>query len=377
MNGTKGKKKLVIVGPLPPPYHGITISTERLVRSRIKDAFELVHFDTSDHRGLDNIGKVDLWNVYFALKQVWLFLLLCVRERPDIVYTTINQNIAYARDALFILLGKWAGGAKVVVHLRGAYFRKFYEKSGFPVKLFVDFTIRRADRVIVLGQCLRYIFERWFDEQEMDVVPNGTPFNPDLSRRPGLREANRGRLVVAYLGNLIEEKGVVDVVRSASRVLAEFPEAEFRFAGAWWDQDEAKAKCEAEIREKGLGDRVRFVGTVSGDAKDRFYLEADIFVFPTYYTLEGHPNVIVEAMAAGLPVISTDYVAIPETVLDGENGFIVPVRDPAAVADRILVLAKDPSLRGRMGTASRRLYEAQYTQEINVEKMIAAFGRCL
>jgi glycosyltransferase involved in cell wall biosynthesis len=87
--------------------------------------------------------------------------------------------------------------------------------------------------------------------------------------------------------------------------------------------------------------------------------------------------VIVEAMAAGLPVISTDHVAIPETVHDGANGFIVPIRDPAALADRILVLARDPEMRARMGAESRRLFEEQYTQEINVDRMIQSFNRAV
>ncbi|MBK7855969.1 MAG: glycosyltransferase [Bacteroidetes bacterium] len=118
-------------------------------------------------------------------------------------------------------------------------------------------------------------------------------------------------------------------------------------------------------------------GPVKGDKKFKIFSEADIFVFPTYYRNEGHPWVTVEAMAAGLPVISTDHAAISESVHDGQNGFLVEKKNVKQLAEKIAILAADKSLRDKMGAESRRIYLDNLTEEkwLNVWEMF--LGRLL
>ena len=123
--------------------------------------------------------------------------------------------------------------------------------------------------------------------------------------------------------------------------------------------------------------RVRMPGPLTGEDKFRLLAECDVLVFPTYYVNEGHPWVIVESMAAGLPVISTDHAVIPETVSDGENGFLVPKKDPEAIAEKVIRLIEDPELRERMGKRSREIYREKFTEEIMVEKMSSVFHKVL
>ena len=96
-------------------------------------------------------------------------------------------------------------------------------------------------------------------------------------------------------------------------------------------------------------------------------------MFPTYYPPEGHPWVIVEAMAAGLPIISTDQGAITESVVDGVNGFIVEKRNPTAIAEKIITLIDDTHLRHKMGKASRIFYEEKFTEKHLVENFKTCF----
>ena len=90
--------------------------------------------------------------------------------------------------------------------------------------------------------------------------------------------------------------------------------------------------------------------------------------------MEGHPWVIVEAMASGLPIITTDQGCIKESVIDGENGFIIPKRDPDSIAEKIIYLIENPDVRERMGQKSRQLYEANLTEEHFVQRMTDAFN---
>ena len=161
------------------------------------------------------------------------------------------------------------------------------------------------------------------------------------------------------------------VLKAVSEVNRKCGNVEFLFAGAWVNED---VKQEVEAMVQGhAGQSIKFLGTVSGQSKVDVLLQADVFVLPTYYPAEGQPWVILEAMAAGLPIISTDQGAITESVADGVNGFIVEKRNSHQVAAKIVKLCQDSRLRGLMGSESRRLYEQNFTEEKMVENMSKVF----
>jgi glycosyltransferase involved in cell wall biosynthesis len=95
----------------------------------------------------------------------------------------------------------------------------------------------------------------------------------------------------------------------------------------------------------------------------------DVLVLPTYYATEGHPGVIIEAMQAGVPVISTQHRAIPELITHGENGFLAPIRDSHTLAEMIKRIALDRSLRERMGKANYRRGE-EFRADVVVPQML-------
>jgi glycosyltransferase involved in cell wall biosynthesis len=112
---------------------------------------------------------------------------------------------------------------------------------------------------------------------------------------------------------------------------------------------------------------------VAGKEKLELLRSADIFAFPTYYPPEGHPWAIVEAMAAGLPIVSTDQGAITESVVHGRNGLIVEKRNPATVAQAIVSLCHDRDARVRMAHTSRQLYEENFTEARMVQRLAGVF----
>ncbi len=110
-----------------------------------------------------------------------------------------------------------------------------------------------------------------------------------------------------------------------------------------------KMKIESLISAYKLNDRVKMVGAVYGNMKDKIFKESDIFVFPTYYELEAFPLVNLEAMSAGLPVISSDEGCISEAVIHGKNGYIIDPHNPSQIADYVLKIINDEELRKNMG----------------------------
>jgi colanic acid/amylovoran biosynthesis glycosyltransferase len=138
-----------------------------------------------------------------------------------------------------------------------------------------------------------------------------------------------------------------------------------------------RAELEARLGELRLADRVRLVGALSHDAAIEKYAEAGIFVLPSVTAhngdRDGIPNVILEAMAMGLPVVSTRQSGIPEAVEDGRTGLLVPPRDAPALADALAALLLDGDLRARFGVAGRERAVETFDIEVNVQRLLEEF----
>jgi glycosyltransferase involved in cell wall biosynthesis len=361
-------KKIIFIGGTPPPYHGVTISNKRILDSKISDIFNIFHLDTSDHRNVDNLGKLDLTNILLAVKNFVTLIFKILKLKPDLLYLPISQNIAYLRDGMFILLSKCFGRPKVVIHLRGSYFRKYYDKSNWIIRKFIDLTVKKADTAIVLGHSLKYIFDGWV--KNCKVIPNGTDFSPDISKK---KFGNSNNIIIGYLSNLRERKGVLDIIEAINILINKYnhKNVKIKFAGPWRDE---KFKCKVleYIKNNKLDKYVEFVGFIVGKDKENFLLKSDIFLFPSWD--EGHPNVILEAMAAACPVISSKSVgAIPETVIDGKTGLLVEKQNPKAITEAIIYLIENPEKRKEMGLAGRKRFEKNYTLDKNINNLIKVF----
>ncbi len=161
---------------------------------------------------------------------------------------------------------------------------------------------------------------------------------------PRARSGSGIRLI--FLAQIAREKGAMTLLE-ALRLLPPHAGARADFYGPIFDEDRDEFLASLQGTPGA-----RYCGTVElGDAS-AIIAEYDALVLPTYFAGEGHPGVIIEAMQAGIPVISTCHRAIPELITDGENGFLVPVLDSRTLADRIGLLASDSILRERMGRAN-------------------------
>jgi len=358
---------------------GPSVATQVLLHSKFVREFNVVHIDTADRRSLKKIGKWDITNVGLALKQYGQLFWKLVSIRSDLVYIPISQTArGFLRDIPFVWLAK-IYRKKAVLHLRGGYFREFYNSSHRLMKFIIRKTLKKIDRMIVLGQSLKPMFTGLIPEEKISVVPNGLDYGTgsDFGEDRGQKaDGPQREYSVLFLSNLAKSKGYEDVLRSLPIVVKRREHVRYIFAGEWTN-DEDSDGYEDFVRQNKLEARAAVLGVQTGENKKRLYREADLFVFPTYYPFEGHPWVIIEAMAAGLPIITTDQGCIRESVTDGDNGFIIPKRNPEAIAEKILYLLDHPEVRERMGRRSRELYEANFTEEHFVNGMIGVFKQAL
>ena len=217
--------------------------------------------------------------------------------------------------------------------------------------------------VIVLGNNLKPLFKDYFSENQIFVVPNGANYE--------LQTKNTTELNVLYLANFLPSKSFDDVLK-ALVILKQKGITNFKFqaAGAW-DNETFKQHCLAIIEENQLTN-VELFAPQSGAAKMQLFANASIFVFCPKMP-EGHPWVLVEAMANGLPIIATDQGAIIESVIDEKNGFIVPAESPEAIAKKLELLINDAELRNQFSVNSKKFYSANFTEE----KMVENFAKVL
>lgn len=363
---------VIIIGPLPPPVHGVTVAIKRVLESHIGDHCGLIHLDTSDHRDVSTIGAADLLNYSHAIRSYLVLIVYCMRYRPDVVYVPISQSLmGFLRDSIYFFITRLFSRATVVIHLHGGHFGRFYEMGSNWTRRYVDFTMGMVGRAIVLGRTFIPIFTRWLPECRIDVVPNGTDSLITGIEKVGKR--GREARIITFLSSLMRSKGILDFVRAAGLCLDEEPGLGFRIAGEWWNEDRTIRDETLAAIEERHADRIRFLGLVTGKQKEELFLSSDIFVLPTYYPFEGQPTVIIEAMAAGCPVISTNHAAIPETVIDNNTGILIPPRDPKALAAAILTLVQDCATFQRMSRAALQRYREHYTTEKSNDLLLKSF----
>lgn len=345
------KPPLVVVGPLPPPYHGVTISTSLvLANHHLHERFVVRHVDTSDDRSGQNIGTWDATNIAIAIRSV-VRLWRNVRGTAGIVYLPLSQGSAgFVRDSLLIRLAARRGW-KVAVHLRGSEFRDFYETRRPHFQNQIRKTLARVTSLAVMGESLRWVFEGLVTKEQVVVVPNGTP-------EPAVEGQSPDDSLVLFLSNLRLRKGVLAAIETARLVASEHPSARFLFVGEW---ESEQLEHELKARTGEANGRIAFASPVIGPEKDRLLASAAVLLFPPTEA-EGHPRVVLEALAAGTPVVATDSGAIGETIVDGESGFVLPDADPTALAERTLRILCDAELRSRMRVAARQRYRERFTQ---------------
>ncbi|MBY6266403.1 glycosyltransferase family 4 protein (plasmid) [Azospirillum sp. 412522] len=286
-----------------------------------------------------------------SVVEMLAFLMMSLVEAPRLALGwRPNATIAYfglpCGPAAW-LVGRFTG-TPYLISLRGGDVPGFlydgislYHRVAGPV---IGWLWRRASAVVANSEGLAELARRFAPDVDVSIVPNGV--DADLFRPAKRAEpAESGRAVLLFVGRVVRQKGL-DLVLQALPALP--AGVTLRVVG----DGPARPALEAQAQALGIADRVSFLGWLGRDDLPSAYAGADLFVFPSRD--EGMPNAVLEAMAAGLPVMGTLIAGNRDLIVDGETGLMVEADDAAGLCRGLERLVKDPELRMRMGAQGRR-----------------------
>jgi glycosyltransferase involved in cell wall biosynthesis len=350
------RRRILLVGPLLPDEKavdvgGIQVFVKNFLRSDIAEDHDIFCVNTSGNRPRRARGKLDLANVVLFLGQLSVFCLSLLLRWPDVVQIETSRRKGFFKHSVFVLISKVLR-RRTVVSLHSGYFQQFYEEELGPLgRRYVRAILSWSDAVRVLSSGWAKFFVEKLGLPQTRIVP--IPNFLDLEAFDAIPPRNRPNgtsLTVLFVGSVGTDKGAFDLLRAAELLMR--TGIDFRLIIVGPEQEKGALARAKEIVEKaGLQERTQLAGARDHDETLGYYGCSDIFVLPSRF--EGLPYCILEALAAGLPVVSTNVGAIPEVIAEGENGFLVTPGDVECLAERLRTLLTDRHLRASMGQANR------------------------
>lgn len=250
------------------------------------------------------------------------------------------------------LILKWLYGIPYVVALRGSDVPGYNEKYRFLYPLFrplIRLIWSQAATVIPNSAGLCDLAAKTAPKQAFHIIENGVDtkhFSPDSAKRP-----KDEFIITPGASRLTERKGLRYLIEAVALLAPRFPELCLKILG----EGSARFGLETLVREKGVAERVKFLGRIPREATAQYYQEASLFVLPSLN--EGMSNAMLEALASGLPIIATDTGGTKELLRPGENGVVVPMKSIPALAEAIEFFLVDRTKIDQYGQASRDLAE--------------------
>ncbi|MEC7985499.1 MAG: glycosyltransferase family 4 protein [Myxococcota bacterium] len=340
--------KTLVVGPFSATAGGVVTFQRNLIfHSDLKERWQLEPFNISrppkKEKNISHNYKAFLQSSKRRMIQASAITGWNVIRYPnalrgcDVVQIQSSDFYSFWEAGVYTLIAK-ALGKPVVVRFGGA-FDKFYEQSSTQEKDLIRWLLKQPDQIVVQSDNWKEFFSSLTDAERLNIVPNAVPTPPPIPIR------NNPVPVALFICTAEAKRKGIDTVLKAAPHLRGI--VRFQFLAA---SNEVRER----VQHLGLSDMIDVQGSLPRkDLKEKYYPEADIFLIPSHS--EGFPNSMLEAMAAGLPVVGSPAGAIPEVIVPPKNGFLNPASDHEGLIRDVRKLAQDTTLRTRQGQASHQL----------------------
>lgn len=351
-------KSIFMLGTRFDTMGGVSSVVNIYRATRMIDRFSIIYIPT--HCDGSPFAKLKLMLTAYVR-----FLSMLFVGRVGLLHVHTASRASFWRKSIFLLTA-FVFGVPTILHLHGAEFHVFYEKEcGNLRKRFIRYIFNKVNRVVVLSVTWKVWVQGISDNPHVEAI-----YNPVILPKIAYDWKARKRGTVLFLGRLGERKGCYDLLGAAAKVVTLHPELQLLLGG-----DGELKQVRSRAGELGVGNKVELLGWVKGADKELHLFNAMIYALPSYN--EGLPMSLLEAMAAGLPILSTPIGGIPEAITDGVEGFLIEPGDIDGLADRLSRLLDDPDLAQRMGEAARRKVATTFSADVvlpQIEQLYIELG---
>lgn len=394
-----GDGKVLYMMHMPPPVHGASMVGKYIHDSRLlQQRFDGHYINLTAAASLNDIGHFGWKKVVNYVKMLYSVRKTINQEKPHVIYITPNAaGSPFYKDFITVCLAKlWAGYSlfeikcpikivwksnnktkkkqrkpNILVHYHNKGVKEF-SKSRLNNWLYEIFF--KDLYVLLLGEVLYDDVKAYVPQSRVGFCGNGLPVlsgeeEIKISYNLKLKYSDKSvkPIHILYLSNMMEEKGVWTLIDACKIMKNRGVDFRCTFVGGW--KDITEEMFNERVASLSLQAEINAVGPKYGIDKEHYWLDADVFVFPTYYHNECFPLVLLEAMQHALPCISTKEGAIPDIIDDGVTGYVVNAKNPGHLAVKIENLAYDKTMRLDMGVNGHRKFQEQYTLEVFENRM--------
>lgn len=348
-------KKIVMMGPSINSMGGVASVVNGYIHAGLFDRWEVVYLDT-------HVEGTKVQKLATAVNALFGLLGLLLKGEVALLHVHASERVSFWRKFIYIMIA-FVARCPVVFHLHGGAFMQFYaDRCGRLAKWIVRFVLKESTCVIALSSQWKIKLRSIAPGANVVCIFNSVSI-------PALRDSvplQDRRPVLLFLGRLGKGKGTYDLLEAVARILPVFPNVELLCGG-----DGELEQVAARAKELGIGDNVKILGWVKGEEKQRLLDEAAVYVLPSY--IEGMPMGVLEAMAAGVPVITTTVGGIPDAINPGVDGILIEPGDVNALSNAITSLLENADMRVNIGTAGRQKIVESFSAEKVVPQLEAIY----
>jgi len=350
------KSRVLMVGMhLTKTRGGISTLIAEILKSPLKEDFEFTYIESQ----AEDFGKFG--KAFLALSAIARFVWNCISKRPNLVYVHLGSNASLYRESIFIFLAKLFG-KKVITHFHAGDVDNYYPFQSKIGQKFIQTALGLSDSFIAVSQESAKQLRDITQSQNISVITNAIDTSVFNGKKKSLTDDPGGDAVrLLFVGAVGKLKGEKDLIKALALLRDNKPNLKISFLG--YGAENLKDYCE----RFEVGNLVEYLGAVPLNERIEFFRRSDIFVLPTY--AEAMPMSVIEAMAAGLPVISTRVGGIPELIEDGVDGILFAPGDVGALAEKISFLLNNKDTRIRIGKKAKQKAREQMDFRVYVNKL--------
>ena len=346
------KRRICMIGPDPKVMGGVAAVVAGYLNSSLARDNDLKYI--SSHKDGSKLKKL-MVAAWAYLRFIWM----CIFTKPDIIHIHSSFGASFYRKIIFIIIGKWFS-IPIVNHIHGSEFDKFYTNAAERKKIVVATNYLKCDVIIVLSKEWKNKLEQAIRSINVSIVENFGVIPHNIAA------VENRKNTVLFLGHIEAGKGIYDIPEIVKKVIEDIPDVKFVLCG-----NGEVDKLKRIVKKNNMDNYIELTGWINNQQKDELLNSSRICFLPSYS--EALPMAILEGMAYGLPVISTNVGGIPTVVAEDINGYLYEPGSIVDFANAIIKLLNDPYLWKKMHKNNIRKISNKFCIESNVKKVSAIY----